>query len=70
MFNKKNAKFFLLLFLINLIFLPKAYAYLDPGNGSMILQMILAGIFGFVCTFKIWINKFLTFFKKKDRNDK
>lgn len=70
MFNKKCKKFFLLFFLVNLFFLQEAHAYLDPGNGSMILQMILAGIFGFVCTFKVWINKFLAFFKKKDKNDK
>jgi len=41
-----------------------AYAYLDPGTGSMILQMILAAFVGAGCTFNIWKKKFLNIFKK------
>ena len=32
-----------------------AYAYLDPGTGSMVLQVIVAGILGAAFTFKTYI---------------
>ena len=35
-----------LVFLACFIFSEKAYAYLDPGTGSYILQLILAGLLG------------------------
>lgn len=44
---------------------PKpALAYLDPGTGSMVLQMIIAGIAGAACTFKVWKQKLLNLTKK------
>lgn len=50
--------------LMNAICPEKAHAYLDPGTGSMILQVILAGIVGIGCTFKVWKQKFVDFIKK------
>jgi hypothetical protein len=32
-----------------------AFAYLDPGTGSMVLQVIVAGILGAAFTFKTYI---------------
>ncbi len=29
-------------FLLNLLFLPRAYAYIDPGTGAMLLQAVAA----------------------------
>jgi hypothetical protein len=45
-----------------------AYAYLDPGTGSMILQGLIAGIAVMSLTVKIYWYKFLSFFKKTDMN--
>ena len=45
-----------------------AYAYLDPGTGSMILQGLIAGVAMISLTVKIYWYKFLSFFKKNDMN--
>ena len=43
-----------------------AYAYLDPGTGSLILQGLIAGVAVMSLTAKIYWYKFLSFFKKTD----
>ena len=67
-FNKRFFKdCFLLLaavFAAGIICPEKACAYLDPGTGSMILQVILAGVVGIGCTFKVWRDKIIHFFKR------
>ena len=42
-----------------------AHAYLDPGTGSMILQMVAAGILGAIVAVKMfWKNLFYFFVRK------
>jgi hypothetical protein len=43
-----------------------AYAYLDPGTGSLILQGLLAGMAMISFTFKMWWYKFTSLFKSSD----
>ena len=53
-------------------FSQNAYAYLDPGSGSFILQVAIAAIVGGVFVIKLYFNKIKVFFKKllsKDGND-
>lgn len=38
--------------------------YLDPGSGSFIIQMILAGFLGIAVAVKIYWKKIVAFFKK------
>ncbi len=38
------------------------YAYLDPGTGSYIIQIILAALVGVAFTIKIYWTKVKTFF--------
>ena len=50
------------------MFFSPAYAYLDPGTFSIVLQSILAAIAGIAATYKIWthkLKKFLDKLKKK-----
>lgn len=59
---------------IALLLLPRdAHAYLDPGTGSYVLQMIIAGVLGAAFAIKMsWfrIRRFLTgLFSRNDRND-
>lgn len=49
---------------MNVIAPQCAFAYLDPGTGSMVLQMIIAGFVGIGCTFNLWKDKVKQFFKK------
>ncbi|MEE9397214.1 MAG: hypothetical protein V3V31_09410 [Methylococcales bacterium] len=45
-----------------LISMQPAYAYLDPGTGSMILQIILGGVAGIMVAGKVFWHQLLTFF--------
>jgi hypothetical protein len=40
------------------------FAYLDPGAGSMILQMILAGILGLSYTIKLYWRRIVRFVRR------
>ena len=62
-----------LLLIYNIFIITNAYAYLDPGTGSIILQAILGAIAAGVsyCTF-YWNkvkNFFKKLFKKKEKNN-
>ena len=58
---------FLLTFVV---FIEPAYAYLDPGTGSIILQAILAFIAGAAATVSLWWGNLKMFFKKVFKLDK
>ena len=66
-------KIILFLIIYNSVLIKNAYAYLDPGTGSIILQAILGAIAaGFsYCAF-YWNkvkNFFKKLFKKKEKNN-
>ncbi len=42
----------------------KAPAYLDPGTGSFVLQLLIAGFLGLVLAIKIFWNRIVTFFRR------
>jgi len=44
-----------------------SYAYLDPGSGSMIWQMILAGLAGAAVFFKFFWHKVVEIFGSADK---
>ena len=46
-----------------------ASAYLDPGTGSYILQMLVAGVLGGMYAIKLYWNKILNFFKGTSSDD-
>lgn len=43
-----------------------AHAYIDPGAGSLLLQMLAAAFFGALFTIKIYWNKIKNYFKKSN----
>ena len=58
-------KNFLINFLfINLILFSSAQAYVDPGSASIVVQVIIGLIAGFIATMKLWWKKFVDFFSK------
>ncbi len=66
-------KILLVLIIFNIIAPAAVYAYIDPGTGSMVLQIIAASILGLGITFRAWFQKFKDLvFKghKKDGSDK
>jgi len=64
----------IVLILFSLVFARKTYAYLDPGTGSFILQLIIAGFFGGLLAIKIFWKKIKIFFKnlfsKEEKHEK
>ena len=48
----------------NLIFPRPAYAYLDPGTGSYIFQILIAGLVGGLFAIKIFWKRIKAFLKK------
>ena len=47
--------------LCSMLLLPShAQAYLDPGNGSMLLQLLLGGVAGLSVIVKLYWRRFLT----------
>ena len=41
----------------------QAHAYLDPGSGSYLLQMLIAGLLGAAFAIKMYWRKIVGFFK-------
>jgi len=75
-FLKIEAPVLLFLALIFLLALERsAFAYLDPGTGSYVFQIIIAGIVGSLFAVKMFWKRFIGFFKngpirKKEKNEK
>jgi hypothetical protein len=61
MFNNKRTKLAMLIFAL-LAFPQPAYAYIDPGTGSYVLQMILAVILAVPFVLKRYWLKIKSFF--------
>lgn len=61
----------LLLILIIVILIPKAaFAYLDPGTGSYVLQVVIALFIGAIYSVKIYWTKIKTFIKRTFSKEK
>ena len=45
----------------------KPLMYLDPGTGSFIIQMLLAGLLGIAVAVRIYWKKIIAFFKKNKK---
>lgn len=59
-------KIFNLILVFNFFAVNNAYAYLDPGTGSIILQAILGAIAAGVSYCAFYWNKVKNFFKKNN----
>jgi len=63
-FNQgKTVVFFTFLCYLSLM-TSDAWAYIDPGNGSYLFQLMVAGFVGFVFTFRIYLAKIKSFLQK------
>lgn len=49
---------------INIIFMGQAYAYIDPGSGSLVLQIVLGAIAAVATVMKIFWFRIKYIFKK------
>ncbi len=53
------------MFLLAIFGMAPAQAYLDPGSGSMLFQMIIGGIAAFLYTLKVYWAQLKNFFSRK-----
>lgn len=51
------------LFFLLLLFPARAQAYIDPGTGSYVLQLLIAGLLGALFALKVFWHKMIGFFK-------
>ncbi len=53
-------------FILGMLWLtePRAYAYLDGGSGSSLIQFLLAGSAGVAVAVRLWWSKFTARWKK------
>lgn len=57
---------FILALVVGWVVIPKdASAYIDPGTGSFIFQMLVASILGVVLTIKLWYGAVKAFFRHR-----
>ena len=61
---KKYINLYTLILCFTSIFVSPAYAYLDPGTVSIVLQSILAAIAGVIATYRLWLFKLKSFLSK------
>tara|TARA_B100000029_G_scaffold57817_1_gene52202 strand:+ start:47 stop:250 length:204 start_codon:yes stop_codon:yes gene_type:complete len=50
-------------------FIKDAYAYLDPGTGSMIIQVVIAAFVAVGIYIKLFWHKFKNLFTKKHKKE-
>lgn len=56
-------------FFILLLFIPTfAWAYIDPGTGSVVFQIVLGSIIGGMAFIKLYWNKIISFFSKPKKD--
>jgi hypothetical protein len=73
MISMKGLKFAVLCLGILLFLTRPAHAYLDPGSGSMVLQLLLGGVAALGVVIKLFWHRILNIFgirKEEDSNSK
>ena len=45
------------------------FFYLDPGSGSLIVQLLIAIVVGILATFRFWKSRFLSLLGIKEESD-
>jgi hypothetical protein len=63
-FLSETSSYALLAVLASLVLAREAHAYLDPGTGSYILQILIAGLFGALFMLKVFWGRIVGFFGK------
>ena len=58
----------LLLFFYSMVFSRNAFAYLDPGSGSYIIQILIGTLLGGFFAIKVYWRRLKAYFSK-DRKD-
>ena len=63
-------KLFIVLFLAVLLSPSTSWAYLDPGTGSYLLQILAAVFVGSIFSIRLFFGRIKDFFSRKKKADK
>ena len=64
MLGRRLVSIMILVALLQVIFTPPAHAYLDPGTGSYIFQLLIAGAVGLAFVIKVFWGRIKGFFTR------
>jgi len=64
MLGRRLVSIMILVALLQVIFTPPAHAYLDPGTGSYIFQLLIAGVVGLAFVIKVFWGRIKGFFTR------
>jgi hypothetical protein len=70
--NNRSSRILLVVALIfgySLVTIPVANAYMDPGSGSFIIQMLLGATLGAAVAIKVFWRRIVGFFSRKRRTE-
>lgn len=70
--NNRSSRILLLMSLIlgySLVPIPVANAYMDPGSGSFIIQMLIGAMLGAAVAIKVFWRRIVGFFSRKRRTE-
>ncbi len=57
-------------FIISAVAITRPFAYLDPGSGSYLLQLLIAGLLGGLFALRMYWGRIKSFFRRgSDRED-
>ncbi len=63
-YSRKFARLLVLVSILLLIFTQDSFAYVDPGTGSCILQLVIASLLGAAFTVKAFWKNIKAYFSK------
>ena len=69
MFLKRLLGICLIGMLLYLVSPLPAYAYLDPGTGSYVFQLLIAGLAGSLFLLKVYWKRIMAFFTRNEIDD-
>ena len=64
MLSRRLLAIMILVALLQVVFTPPAHAYLDPGTGSYIFQLLIAGVVGLAFVIKVFWGRIKGFFTR------
>jgi hypothetical protein len=64
MLTRRLLSIMILVALLQVVFTPPAHAYLDPGTGSYIFQLLIAGVVGLAFVIKVFWGRIKGFFTR------
>ncbi|MFH1479554.1 MAG: hypothetical protein ABIG92_07300 [Candidatus Omnitrophota bacterium] len=64
------AKIFIIICIFYIVFPKASYAYIDPGSGSFVIQLVIGALCGLSFLVKVYWRKIISFFSNIFSRDK